>query len=69
MRHEKTLKRPNGSRVKITVHLSVEFTTFYWTSIIEICEAGKRKFIQSQDAANVEEIREVKKELINQITF
>lgn len=44
MRHEKIIKRPDGSRVRITVTLDTESykTTARWGFMCDVCEKGKR---------------------------
>lgn len=44
MRHEKIIKRPDGSRVKITVTLNTQShrNEAYWNFMCHVCEPRKR---------------------------
>ena len=69
MQHSKTLKRENGTRVKIDVKLSTDSfeNKVWWAVVVRVCHKGKRKFMGAPFAATDEEIKEVKKELIDLI--
>ena len=45
MTHEKILKRADGSRVRVTVTLVVNWTETRWTVIVERCAKKSRKWI------------------------
>ena len=79
MVHEKTFKRPDGSKVKIEVRFfSYTFTTdFKYTIQVYVCEPGKRynyirfkqnhqeqfKFNKYLNVVSADEIKEAKNEL------
>lgn len=71
MQIEKILKRDNGKRVKITVALSVQWDSYYWSEHVSYCEKGKRKFTIESDPIHCteEEIKAVRKELIDSISI
>jgi hypothetical protein len=69
MKHEKILKRPDGSKVKVYVSLNIYNDGFNWSTGAFVCPAGKRKFEynSTEGAATAEEIKEVQMELIGKI--
>lgn len=49
MRHERILKRDDGSKVKITVDLGIDSSNCWWSVRVETCDKGKRKWINTYD--------------------
>lgn len=49
MTHEKIIKRDNGSRVKISVSLTIDFSRINWQTDVWTCAARKRTWINSVD--------------------
>jgi len=50
MNAEKTLIRPDGSKIKISVSISIDSFNSYTNIFIYKCEKGKRKFISVCDS-------------------
>lgn len=49
MRHERILKRDDGSKVKITVSLGIDSSDCHWSVRVETCQPGKRTWIDTHD--------------------
>lgn len=54
MRHEITLKRESGEKVKIDVTLGIDHREFYWEIDVSICAPRKRTFIYLVDTDSFE---------------
>lgn len=50
MKHEKTLIRENGLKVRITVELRIDWQETYWSTIVETCQPKKRTWINTHDS-------------------
>lgn len=74
MRHEKILKRKDGTRVKIYISVSLSFDGIVYRSDVRICEKGKRtwKPVTDSDSYSYRKLsmrdREIK-DLENQLTM
>ncbi|MGR3220751.1 MAG: hypothetical protein ACUZ8H_13180 [Candidatus Anammoxibacter sp.] len=70
MTHIKTIKRENGTKIKIQVGIHTDYQEVYYHVRVYACAAGKRKFFPIESAENGEfpgashnEILEAKLEL------
>lgn len=49
MKHERTIKRDDGNKVKITASLRIDHRDTTWIIDVEVCEPGKRTWIDVVD--------------------
>ena len=49
MQHEKIIKRPDGSRIRIKACLVIDFRGFSWSYSVDFCAKRKRTWVRTVD--------------------